>query len=103
MSMDSKKKYTKEQKRKAKYIQENDQENAVAEKKAQQIARAKMNKQSGDDALFGSEASTLQSEKQAERNELAKNAAHAKQAHTELDALEQKSSVALRKKAKKAE
>jgi len=100
MTVDTKKKYTKQQKRQAKHIMESYQEKGVSPDKAEEIAWSTVNKQSGGGELAGSGTTTPESEKKAARKDSAKNAAKTKEAQAAPNALERQSIDTLRKKAR---
>jgi hypothetical protein len=100
MTAGTKQKYTRGQKRKAKHILESYEEKGVPHDKAEEIAWATVNKQSGGGELGGSGSTTPESEKKAARKDSAKNAAKTKEAQTDSNALEQQSIDTLRKKAR---
>ncbi|WP_233080592.1 hypothetical protein [Rheinheimera soli] len=101
MAIGSENKYTKEQRRKAKYIEDSDEEAAVSHKKTEHIARTTKNKQSGADDLTNEGTATSEWQKKTVRKDSAKNTVKNKHALAESTALEQQPIDALRKKARK--
>lgn len=101
MAIGSKQKYTEAQKRKAEHIEESYEAKGVSHEKAEQIAWATVNKQSGGGERSGSGTTTPEAEKTAARKDSAENAAETRQAKTEPNALEEQSISALRAKARK--
>lgn len=100
MTIGSKAKYTEKQKRKAEHIEASYEEKGVSHQKAEQIAWATVNKQSGGGELSGSGATTPEREKAAARKDSAQHAAETKQEKAEPNALEKQSIAVLRKKAR---
>lgn len=101
MAIGSKEKYTAEQKRKAEHIETSYEEKGVSHEKAEQIAWATVNKQSGGGELSGSGTTTPEWEKEAARKDSAQHAVETKQAKLEPNALERQSITVLRAKARK--
>ncbi len=101
MAVGGKEKYTKEQRRKARYIRDSYEEKGLPSKKAEHIAWATVNKQSGGGEAEGAGSTTPEWEKAAARKDSAKNAVKTKQAMAEPQALEHQPIDALRKKARK--
>ncbi|MDF3127161.1 hypothetical protein [Rheinheimera sp. 1928-s] len=101
MAIGSENKYTKEQRRKAKYIEDSDEEAAVSHKKTEHIARTGKNKQSGADDLTNEGTATSEWQKKTVRKDSAKNAVKNTHALAEPTALEQQPIDVLRKKARK--
>lgn len=101
MAIGSKEKYTEKQKRKAKHIEDSYEEKGFSPKKAEEIAWATVNKQSGGGELAGSGTTTSAKEKEAARKDSAKNAAETRQAKAEPNALETQTVAQLRTKARK--
>lgn len=100
MAVDSKQKYTEKQKRKAKHIEASYEEQGVSSEKAEQIAWATVNKQSGGGERSGAGTTTPEREKEAARKDSAQKAADTKKAKAEPDALETQSIRALRGQAR---
>lgn len=101
MAVGSKQKYTEAQKQKAEHIEESYEIKGVSPEKAEQIAWATVNKQSGGGERSGTGAITPEAEKEAARKDSAENAAVTRQAMAEPNALEEQSISALRSKARK--
>jgi hypothetical protein len=101
MAIGSKQKYTGAQKRKAEHIEESYEAKGVSHEKAEQIAWATVNKQSGGGERSGSGTTTPEAEKEAARKDSAENAAETRHAQAEPNALEKQSISALRSKARK--
>lgn len=100
MAVGSKQKYTAKQKRKAEHIEASYEEKGVSSEKAEQIAWATVNKQSGGGELSGSGTTTPERKKEAARKDSAHQAVETKKAKAEPDALEKKSIRALRGEAR---
>lgn len=100
MAVGSKKKYTADQKRQAQHIEASYEKKGVSSEKAEQIAWATVNKQSGGGELSGSGTMTPEHKKEAARKDSAHNAVETKKAQAEPDALEKKSIRVLRGKAR---
>lgn len=100
MTTGSKEKYTAKQKRKAKHIEESYEEKGFSPEKAEEIAWATVNKQSGGGELKGSGTTMSAQEKKAARKDSAKNALATKLAKAEPNALETQTVVQLRAKAR---
>lgn len=101
MATGSKQKYTEAQKRKAEHIEESYEAKGVSPEKAEQIAWATVNKQSGGGERGGSGTTTPQAEKDAARKDSAENAAETRSEKAEPIALERQSISVLRSKARK--
>jgi hypothetical protein len=101
MAVGGKEKYTKEQRRKAKYIQDSYEEKGVSLKKAAHLTWATLNKPSDGGEPDDAGASTPEWEKAVARRDSTRNAVKAKQAQAEPNALEHQPIDALRKKARK--
>ena len=96
----SKAKYTDKQKRKAEHIEAGYEEKGIPHKKAEQIAWATVNKQSGGGEKSGSGKTTSEQEKKAARQDSAHRAAETRQEKSDPDALENQPIEQLRKKAR---
>ena len=101
MAVGGKDKYIKDQRRKAKYIQDSYEEKGVSQKKAEHLTSAMLYKHSGDSDLDGSGVAIPEWEKAIARRDSNRNAVKAKQAQAEPNALEHQPMDALRKKARK--
>jgi hypothetical protein len=101
MAVGGKEKYTKEQRRKSKFIQDSYEEKGVSPTKAEHIAWATVNIHSGGSELDGSGAAIPEWEKAIARRDSTRNAVKAKQAQAEPDALEHQPLDVLRKRARK--
>lgn len=101
MAIGSKNKYTKEQRRKAKYIKDSGEEDAVSHKKTEHVTRTTKNKQFGADEITNVGDATSEWAQKAVRKDAAKHAVKNKHALTEPTALELQPIEALRKKARK--
>ncbi|WP_331352373.1 termination factor Rho [Cellvibrio sp. UBA7671] len=101
MAIGSKQKYTDAQKRKAEHIEDSYEAKGVSHEKAEQIAWATVNKQSGGGERSGSGTTTPETTKEAARKDSAEHAAETRQAKAEPNALEKQSIAALRSKARK--
>lgn len=101
MAAGSKEKYTKDQRKKATYLEKNEGDNAVSHKKTQPMARPTMAKGSGADELAASGTTTARREKHTKRKNSAKNADKTQHSQAEPGRLEQEPIDALRKKARK--
>jgi len=101
MAIGSKQKYTEVQKRKAEHIEESYEAKGVSPEKAEQIAWATVNKQSGGGERSGSGTMTPEAEKEAARKDSAENAAETRKAKNEPNPLEEQSISSLRSKARK--
>lgn len=101
MTIGSKEKYTDAQKRKAEHIEESYEAKGVSSEKAEQIAWATVNKQSGGGERSGSGVNTPDAEKAAARKDSAENAAETRKEKAEPYSLEKQSISALRSKARK--
>jgi len=100
MAIGSKYKYTPKQKRKAEHIEASYEEKGFSHKKAEQIAWATVNKQSGGGERSGSGRSTPEWKKAAARRDSAQNAQETKQEKSEPYALEDQPIEMLRAKAR---
>jgi len=101
MAIGSKQKYTAAQKRQATHIEESYEAKGVSPAKAEQIAWATVNKQSGGGELSGSGITTPEAKKEAARKDSAEHAVETRKAKAEPNALEKQSLAALRSKARK--
>jgi hypothetical protein len=101
MAAGSKEKYTKDQRKKATYLEENEEEKAVPYKKTQPVARPTVKKGSGADELAASGTTAAKREKHTKRKNSAKNADKTQHSQAEPGRLEQEPIDALRKKARK--
>lgn len=101
MAIGSKEKYTKEQKRKAEHIEASYEAKGISHKKAEQIAWATVNKQSGGGELSGSGTTTSERKKEIARKDSAQQAAKTRKEKSEPNALEEQSIDELRAKARK--
>ncbi|HEY8941170.1 MAG TPA: termination factor Rho [Cellvibrio sp.] len=97
---DSKAKYTDEQKRKAEHIEEGYKEKGVSSAKAEQIAWATVNKQSGGGEKSGSGKHKPEKEKQQARHDSAQRAAETRKAKEKPNSLESQTKVSLLEKAR---
>lgn len=88
MAVGSKKKYTAKQKRQAEHIEESYEAKGFSEDKAEEIAWATVNKQSGGGERSGSGKATPASQKKAARKDSARNAVETKKAKSQPNALE---------------
>jgi hypothetical protein len=95
MPRGSKAKYSEPQKRKAENIEEGYKQQGVPEKKAEAIAWATVNKQSGGGEKAGSGKDTSHSEKKHAREDSANNAVKTKQAKAKTDSFESKTKIEL--------
>ena len=101
MPRGSKEKYTTEQKKKARHIEEGYEQKGVPEKKAAAIAWATVNKQSGGgERKGGSGRKKSAEEKQQTRHISAKRAAASRKGVTRADSLEMETKASLLKKAR---
>lgn len=100
MAIGSKEKYSAKQKRKAEHIETSYEEQGVPKKKAEEIAWATVNKQSGGGELSGSGKDTPKREKQQARKDSARNAVTTKQEKSKADSLEKQSKTELLNKAR---
>ena len=100
MAIGSKAKYTGEQKRKAEHIEANYEEKGISHKKAEQIAWATVNKQSGGGERSGSGTTTSARKKETARKDSAAHAVKTRHAKAEPNALEKQSIAALRQQAR---
>ncbi|MDR7119640.1 hypothetical protein [Rheinheimera soli] len=101
MAAGSKEKYTKDQRKKATYLEENEEEKAVPYKKNQPVARPTIKKGSGADELAASGTRAAKREKHTKRKNSAKNADKTQLSQAEPGRLEQEPIDTLRKKARK--
>lgn len=99
-SNDSKAKYTDKQKRKAEHIEESYKEKGVSDARAEQIAWATVNKQSGGGEKSGSGVNTPASEKRKARQDSAQNAADTRKKKESPNSLESQTKVSLLEKAR---
>jgi plasmid stabilization system protein ParE len=97
MSRGSKEKYTEKQKRKAEHIEESYEAKGVSEERAEQIAWATVNKQSGGGERSGSGRQKSASAKAESRRDSAERAAQTKQQKNKQGALENQSKDSLLK------
>ncbi len=101
MSVGSKEKYTEAQKRKAEHIEASYEEKGLTQQKAEQIAWATVNKQSGGGEHSGSGTHTPEWQKRAARQDSAQNAATSRHTRSDAHSLENKSIAELRARARK--
>ena len=101
MSVGSKEKYTEKQKRKAEHIEESYEKKGFSTDRAEQIAWATVNKQSGGGERSGSGIDTSAQEKEAARKDSAHNAAVTREQQAQPNALEHQPLATLRAKARK--
>lgn len=99
-SSDSKAKYTTQQKRKAEHIEEAYKEKGVSSAKAEQIAWATVNKQSGGGEKSGSGVTTPEKEKKQARQDSAHNAAETRKEKEKPNSLESQTKISLLEKAR---
>lgn len=99
-SSDKKAKYTSQQKRKAEHIEEGYKEKGVSTAKAEQIAWATVNKQSGGGEKSGSGTKTPEKEKREARQDSAKRAATTRRNKDNPNALESQTKTVLMEKAR---
>ena len=97
---DSKAKYTDKQKRKAEHIEDGYKEKGVSSAKAEQIAWATVNKQSGGGEKSGSGVNKPASEKRKAREDSAQNAANTRKKKENPNSLESQTKISLLKKAR---
>jgi hypothetical protein len=100
MPRGSKEKYSETQKRKAEHIESGYEHQGIPKKKAEAIAWATVNKQSGGGEKSGSGKSTSAKEKSSAREDSAKNAVKTKHAKGRDDSLESQSKRELMEKAR---
>lgn len=100
-SSDNKAKYTDKQKRKAEHIEEGYKEKGVSSKKAEQIAWATVNKQSGGGEKSGSGVHKPEKEKRQARQDSAHKAADTRKEKNQPGSLESQTKVSLLDKARK--
>jgi hypothetical protein len=100
MVIGSKAKYTAKQKRQAEHIEDSYEEKGFSHKKAEQIAWATVNKQSGGGERSGSGATTPEWKKEAARKDSSRNAVATKQEQAEPYALEDQPLKTLKEKAR---
>jgi hypothetical protein len=101
MTAGSKQKYTAQQKRKAEHIEAGYEAKGISHEKAEQIAWATVNKQSGGGERSGSGTTTPEWKKEAARKDSAQNAVETKQEKAKPGALETQPLATLRAKARK--
>lgn len=95
MSRGSKEKYTEKQKRKAEHIEESYEAKGVSENRAEKIAWATVNKQSGGGEKSGSGRKKSAGAKAESRHDSAKRAANTKHDKGKQGALEKQSKASL--------
>lgn len=95
MSRGSKAKYTEKQKRKAEHIEENYEEKGMSSERAEQIAWATVNKQSGGGERSGSGRQKSASAKADARADSAQRAQQTKRQKSKQGALENQSKASL--------
>ena len=100
MAVGSKEKYTEKQKRKAEHIEESYEDQGISHKKAEQIAWATVNKQSGGGERSGSGKHTSEQKKENSRKDSAQKAAETRHEKSAPNALENQPIDQLRKKAR---
>lgn len=100
-SSDSKAKYTAKQKRKAEHIEEGYLDKGVSRAKAEQIAWATVNKQSGGGEKSGSGVHKPETEKRQARQDSAQRAAETRKEKEQPDSLESQTKITLQEKARK--
>jgi len=100
MPQGSKEKYSEQQKRKAEHIEIAYENQGIRKKKAEAIAWATVNKQSGGGERSGSGKHTTATDKAKAREDSAHNAVKTKQAKSEDDALESQTKTELLIKAR---
>jgi hypothetical protein len=100
MVVGSKAKYTAKQKRQAEHIEDSYEEKGFSHKKAEQIAWATVNKQSGGGERSGSGTATPEWKKEAARKDSSRNAVATKQEQAEPYALEDQPLKTLKEKAR---
>lgn len=100
MPRGSKEKYTDAQIKKAEHIEKSYEQKGVSEARAESIAWATVNKQSGGGEKSGSGKSKPKSQKSAARKDSAKNAASSRQRKSEPGTLESETKQALLEKAR---
>lgn len=101
MTAGSKQKYTAQQKRKAEHIEAGYEAKGISHEKAEQIAWATVNKQSGGGERSGSGTTTPEWKKAEARKDSAQNAVETKQEKAKPGALETQPLATLRAKARK--
>lgn len=99
-SNDKKAKYTGEQKRKAEHIEESYKEKGVSTARAEQIAWATVNKQSGGGEKSGSGTKKPEKEKREARKDSAERAAHTRKNKENPNSLEAQPKTVLMEKAR---
>lgn len=99
-SSDSKAKYTDKQKRKAEHIEESYKDKGVSGGRAEQIAWATVNKQSGGGEKSGSGTKKPEAEKRRARQDSAHRAAEHRKNKDDPDALEAQTKTSLLEKAR---
>ena len=100
MPRGSKEKYSTAQKHKAEHIEDSYREKGVSRDRAEQIAWATVNKQSGGGDKGGSGENTSSAKKSAARHDSAENAAHTRKAKERTGSLESQTKVVLMEKAR---
>jgi hypothetical protein len=95
MPRGSKEKYSAEQKKKAEHIEAGYEHKGVSKKKAEAIAWATVNKQSGGGERSGSGKTTSEKKKSQARKDSAHNAVDTKHAKEKADSLESKTKAEL--------
>lgn len=95
MPRGSKEKYSAEQKKKAEHIEAGYEQKGVPKRKAEAIAWATVNKQSGGGERSGSGKATSEKKKNEARKDSAHNAVETKQAKAKVDSLESKTKAEL--------
>jgi hypothetical protein len=88
MAIGSKEKYTEEQKRKASHIEKSYAQKGISSDKAEQIAWATVNKQSGGGERSGSGKTTPAAQKKSARQDSARNALETKNEKESANSLE---------------
>ncbi len=101
MTVGSKEKYTEKQKRKAEHIENSYEKKGMSHERAEQIAWATVNKQSGGGELSGSGTTTSEQDKEAARKNSAQNAAKTREQQAQPYALEHQPLARLRAQARK--
>jgi len=95
MAQGSKEKYSTEQKKKAQQIEASYKAKGISTKKAEAIAWATVNKQSGGGEKSGSGKTTSTIQEAEESEDSAKNAVHTKKEKSKADSLESQSKAEL--------
>ena len=101
MAIGSKAKYTEKQKRKAQHIEESYEKKGISAEKAEEIAWATVNKQSGGGERSGSGKDVPAAEKTAARKDSARRALATRRAKESPDSLESRSKGYLLAQARK--